>query len=246
VNAVDAIPDQCDAPAGSTASGTQYFLAEQVYFCTTAHGAVFLDLREDKYFGVDAHLLNALREQAPLACEEARQLAVQLLERAVITLDRNQGKDMSPVRVEPAQQVLFDIDDETPVVIRPHHVARFLAASATAALRLKSRRLQQTLHEIRLRKQRNAQRAPAFDVERVRQLIRIYRFLCPLVYGARDRCLFDSCVVVEFLAAYLLFPTWVFGVSTAPFMAHCWVQHSGYLLNDNPMRVSCYTPIMAV
>ncbi|WP_312062938.1 lasso peptide biosynthesis B2 protein [Brevundimonas sp.] len=40
--------------------------------------------------------------------------------------------------------------------------------------------------------------------------------------------------------------TWVFGVRTWPFSAHCWLQVGDVLLDDDLDRVALYTPIMAV
>ena len=40
--------------------------------------------------------------------------------------------------------------------------------------------------------------------------------------------------------------SWVFGVKTWPFAAHCWVQVGDLVVGDTVDRVSRYTPIMAV
>lgn len=39
---------------------------------------------------------------------------------------------------------------------------------------------------------------------------------------------------------------WVFGVTTWPFSAHCWLQTGGLVIGDRLERVRRYTPIMAV
>ena len=39
---------------------------------------------------------------------------------------------------------------------------------------------------------------------------------------------------------------WVFGVRTWPFSAHCWLQIGDAVLDDDPERVSRYTPIMVL
>jgi hypothetical protein len=53
-------------------------------------------------------------------------------------------------------------------------------------------------------------------------------------------------VLLEYLAWYRIFPTWVFGVQTRPFAAHCWLQHENIVLNDTVEHVTRYTPIMTV
>ncbi|MDP3399561.1 MAG: lasso peptide biosynthesis B2 protein, partial [Brevundimonas sp.] len=40
--------------------------------------------------------------------------------------------------------------------------------------------------------------------------------------------------------------TWVFGVRTWPFAAHCWLQREDLVVGDTVERVSRYVPIMAV
>jgi hypothetical protein len=38
----------------------------------------------------------------------------------------------------------------------------------------------------------------------------------------------------------------VFGVQAAPFLAHCWVESEGVILNDELEFVSCFTPILVI
>jgi hypothetical protein len=59
-------------------------------------------------------------------------------------------------------------------------------------------------------------------------------------------CLFDSLALIEFLAQHGLYPTWVFGVTSDPFMAHCWVQEGDTLLNDTVAHVGQFVPLMTV
>ncbi|WP_349770714.1 lasso peptide biosynthesis B2 protein [Steroidobacter cummioxidans] len=52
--------------------------------------------------------------------------------------------------------------------------------------------------------------------------------------------------MVEFLARYDVFPTWVFGVRLEPWGAHCWIQHGPFTFNEGVEKAASYTPIMAV
>src|SRR6185437_1323487 len=85
-----------------------------------------------------------------------------------------------------------------------------------------------------------------YSVERTRSLIEGFRYLKPFIFSARERCLFESLVIIDFLAHHGVFANWVFGVRTAPFAAHCWVQQGEYLLNDSFEHVRSYTPIMSI
>lgn len=73
----------------------------------------------------------------------------------------------------------------------------------------------------------------------------IYRRLSP--WAPFDGvCLFRS----EMLRAYLRClghdATWVFGVRTWPFRAHCWLQIGDVALDDEAERLAAYHPILAV
>jgi hypothetical protein len=230
-------------------TSANYFLADHAYFCTTTHGAVFLDLRSDKYFGLSVDLVESLCSfvtEHRAASNEVKVLLDSLLEKQILTREASNGKPLVPVAANPAQRVLFDIDDETRPQIHVDHVVRLLRAFVKVSLMLRFSTLERAVESVRQRKHATRGHLQRFDPDKTRELIRIYRYLSPLLYSARDRCLFDSYVVTEFLAYYGVLSSWMFGVATAPFMAHCWVQHEEFLLNDNPMRVSCYTPIMVV
>jgi len=88
--------------------------------------------------------------------------------------------------------------------------------------------------------------ARSFNAASARSLVAAFIHLRPLLFATRDACLADSLALVLFLARYRLFPTWVFGVQTGPFAAHCWVQEAGVVFNDTPEHVRRYTPILTV
>jgi len=59
-------------------------------------------------------------------------------------------------------------------------------------------------------------------------------------------CLYDSLALMLYLAYFSVFPNWVFGVRSNPFMAHCWVQYGRTVLNGTDEEARSYTPIMIV
>lgn len=69
--------------------------------------------------------------------------------------------------------------------------------------------------------------------------------LLPLL-PVRSQCLHRSAVLMAFLGRKRLRATWVFGVRTWPFRAHCWVQIGDVCLNDDFERLRPYTPILAI
>lgn len=59
-------------------------------------------------------------------------------------------------------------------------------------------------------------------------------------------CLYRSFMLLAFLRRAGLDATWMFGVRTWPFEAHCWLQAGDVVLDDLAERVGPFTPIMAV
>jgi len=84
------------------------------------------------------------------------------------------------------------------------------------------------------------------DLPRLRAALVTYEKLRPLVFTARDQCLFDSLALMNFLADECLFPRWVVGVKTSPFRAHSWVQFGDTVLNDQHENVRRFRSILVV
>ncbi|MEN5113242.1 lasso peptide biosynthesis B2 protein [Brevundimonas diminuta] len=74
---------------------------------------------------------------------------------------------------------------------------------------------------------------------------RLFDRWMPWVPG-QGQCLYRAYLLRAFLASRGRGATWMFGVRTWPFSAHCWLQVGDVLLDDDLDRVGLYTPIMAV
>ena len=57
-------------------------------------------------------------------------------------------------------------------------------------------------------------------------------------------CLLDSLSLIDFLSRRRLPARLVFGVTSDPFAAHCWVQAGEWVLNDLVGNVIAHTPIL--
>jgi hypothetical protein len=57
------------------------------------------------------------------------------------------------------------------------------------------------------------------------------------------RCLPNSLLLLRYLHWHGISASWVFGVQTFPFEAHCWVEYRGVVLNDTLEHVRWFTPI---
>ena len=64
------------------------------------------------------------------------------------------------------------------------------------------------------------------------------------VTSGADRCLARSIAIARAMLAKGVAPLIVIGVRLNPFAAHCWVQHGGVLMSDEPGTIAPYTPVL--
>jgi hypothetical protein len=163
----------------------------------------------------------------------------------VLTTDPAIGKDATPIRL-PSPTPLVDFVPTT----RPRHIASHLGTvarcCATGLVLLKGRSLEYAVRRVEQRRRRQMGVSSRFDWEATRELTQAFYWLSPLFYTARDHCLYDSLVLIEFLACHGLYPTWVIGVKAfAPFSAHSWIQHETYVLTWSAESLTKFVPILA-
>jgi hypothetical protein len=240
--------------------GTQlrYALASHVFVCLQGEHVVFLDVRKDRYFALEAAAtrgLASLVSRWPVppedpARESAEGAAVPalsvLLQKGLLSNGDNSGKRASPPTVgPPASELVSDADDDTPA-LTGRALWRFTAAAVTASLALRFAKLERVLARVRNRNETRRPSALPPDREHARQLVHIFATLRPFFFTSREQCLFEALALSEFLAKYGIFPSWTFGVQARPFAAHCWLQQDGVVFNDTVDHVSQYTPILCV
>jgi hypothetical protein len=156
------------------------------------------------------------------------------------------SKDATPVRPPLPEVELASDSDFERSGINLGMVLAFASASLFAKLALRLWRFERVIQRVARRKARRADANQLLDMERARQLIDAFGRMRAFLFSSRDECLHDSLAVIEFLARYGLFPSWVFGVRARPFEAHCWVQHAGIVFNDTVEQVGAYVPVMVV
>lgn len=240
------------------------FLVEHAYVCVTDGHAVILDLRRDSYFAVSKTQTRALvgliegwprlpgsHSAATADEQDVSESALQALRRkGLLATQPSSGKSAAPVRVARPQtallgtsllHTLLDGPAVRPPQVRIVDLAAFLLAYGRASHFLTHRRLPQFIEHVR---KRHALTIEEPKVDLLRKHVHRFRLIRPFVYTSSNRCLFDSLVLVEYLACYDIYPLWVFGVTARPFAAHSWVQHGNLVLNDTPEHVGQFTPIM--
>lgn len=252
----------------------RYGLAGHVFVCRDEEYIVVLDLRQDRYFTLEAARTAALGVEIPgwpaaepqstgaasavtgaavtapagtVSSSVVDAVALPLQRRGWLLENPRDWKDATPVRTAAPQAELVEGGDlaRMRVKIGPGVLFSFVAASLFAKLALRFFRFERVVNRVaRRRASRGAGKPP--DLERARQLLAAFGRLRVFLFSTRDECLHDSLSVVEFLARYGLYPNWVFGVRARPFEAHCWVQHDGVVFNDTVEHVGAYVPIMVV
>jgi hypothetical protein len=239
-----------------------YFLSPHVHVCVAGKQVIFLDLERDKYLAVaHAHPIGrwvrgwplpqsslpaATLDSAPArAPGPENSMLAQMISQGLLITDPALGKEVAPVVADKAKVALVEYDLHVRPRATPRQLWNFCAAFVAARWSLKHRPIKEVVQAAHLRK-KGAAAAPAVDVAMLRELVTAFVHMRPLFYTARDACLLDSVTLIHFLARYGVFPTWVFGVRTEPFYAHCWVQQGDYVFNDTPDFINSFSAILVV
>jgi Transglutaminase-like superfamily len=238
---------------------SRYALAEHVFVCVNGEHLVLLDVKEDRYWALEAARTRGLgtlvggwpvsggssaTSEDPPAAETSAVLDV-LRGRGMLEETAPPGKDATPVKAQvPFAELLTESESAPGPPVRSW--AGFAAASVFARLALRIWPFERVIRRVRGRKALWAAQAPPFDQLHARKLVEAFGRYRVFLFSSRDECLYDSLALLEFLARRRVYPDWVFGVQTRPFAAHCWVQHGGIVFNDTVEHVSGFTPIMVV
>jgi hypothetical protein len=239
-----------------------YFLSPHVHVCVAGKQVILLDLERDKYLAV-AHphpigrwvrgwplphvaAVAAVHDShAPPGPGPENGLLAKMISQGLLVTDPVVGKEAAPVVADEPKVALVEFD----VCARPRaglkHLWNFFAAYAVAQWSLEHRPIKEVVQAARLRRMRT-QGVSGLDTATLRGLVTAFVHLRPLFYTAREACLLDSLTLMHFLARYGVFPTWVFGVKTDPFYAHCWVQQGDLVFNDSPDFIKGFSPILVV
>lgn len=236
----------------------RYALAEHVFVCLNGEHLVLLDLKEDRYWALEAAQTSGLGSlvggwpvkdsdtgaaQAPTP-ETAAAIEV-LRGRGLLTDNAPPGKDATPVSATtPARELITD--SEHPSRAGAGSWWSFFTACVFAKIALRTFPFERVIRRVRQRKATSAATTAALDVERARTLVDAFVHYRVFLFSSKNECLYDSLALIEYLARNGLYADWVFGVQTRPFAAHCWVQHGDIVFNDTVEHVSGYTPIMVV
>lgn len=237
---------------------TTPLLSIDAYVCMADGRLVFSNIRSDKYQCLSRKNTLALLQLVPdfpgcdeisaseladISHERSRIVVGALTREGLIVASTDAGKPFAPILTSvPTVSPVSTKPNRQPQV-RPSHFASFLRASLAASAMLRFWPLQRIVERVQLRKQRY-RKTGSNDSCSLVDASTLFDHLRPF-YVRNYLCRFDSLALIEFLALRCLFPTWIFGVSSEPFGAHCWIQQEDCVLNDTVEYVTRFTPIMA-
>lgn len=210
-------------------------LSSSVWACVDQGALVFLDLRADRYFAIDARSAPPLLARAREGGGSARTL----VERGLVDATELAPLDQCAVRSDISGDLLTELDFRS-AEIDAQTIQVMGAACLRAALALRRRRLDRTFEMFKRLKQKDA----AGRSMTALSAVNLFEAMRPW-YPRRRVCLFDSLSLMFFLLALGHRPRLVFGVRARPFSAHCWVEQDGLCLNDAAENCRSFTPIAA-
>ena len=220
-----------------------YSLPSYLSYCRAAAGTILLDLRRDWYFQLDPALeptFSALARGDEQAAD-ARHLR-SLLELGVLEVRENR-----PTRLEPATvsaPIRSWRDEAGAGRASPLFIAEVWLAVRRARRQVSAVPFEHVIDRLRRRKAACAN--PTVDNREA------LTTLASRYAGARRStpidavCLQDSLALLDVYARRGLFPSFVIGVTTAPFAAHCWLQTGELILNEALDEAAQFLPILVV
>jgi len=231
-------------------------LADHVRACQVGDQVVLLDLLHGRYIGVGGRPVQLLAgavdgwpgaESAPAVPSteaDVSRFIQPLLAQGLLT---SKACERPPVIDIEVPLCSLDVHDAMAAVrTGMSDLRQFLQAAAIAGLWLRWRSIHAIANAVAARRARHGHAGRGPDLQHLHGSMVTYDKLRPLVFTARDKCLFDSLALMNFLAAERLFPRWVIGVRTSPFRAHSWVQSGNIVLNDLHENVQRFKPILVV
>lgn len=236
-----------------------YWIPQDTYVCTVPEGAIFLDAKLNKYFGISSLEAKALRtivgnwpktavphsdDTTALDETEVQRIAETfvdsgLLARTLPIEGRYQTAVVDLDCVLCASE--SGIDTNSPVHLG--HIWTFASAFASSRFSLRFRPFLSIVRGVQLRKEASSETKEAIELAR---LVAIFSNIRPYFFSANGQCLLHALTLVTFLSRYGFFPNWVIGVRSSPWGAHSWVQQGRMILDSTPEKIWDFTPIMII
>jgi len=218
-----------------------YGVPSHLCFCVASNRVIFLDQRRDRYFCLSQtseRAFFALLTGGTLSLEDRAEL--ETLCSAEI-LRRGEG-DAIPT---PCTFAMPEADLSGHAArTTPRDGASALLALVRVVRQLRAGQLAQLAGALRSRKRAQTAGCIVIDARLLRALAAFDA--AERILGRHDQCLRRSLALQGTLLHLGYASDLVFAVTARPFMAHCWVQLGGTVLNDRLENVRAFTPVMVL
>jgi hypothetical protein len=217
-----------------------YRLRDELSFCACAGKAVFLDLRDDRYFCLGPALEQSFARWAESPYDDRHGPGLgPLVERGLLV-----RADAAPAPRRSAAAVERDIIGPDEVRLSLADVARAAFAELVIAARLRRWPIAALV--------RSCEASGACDVlpnaDEMRRAKRVAAAfaLTGLFLGSHNRCLSRALAAMLMCHRFKVYPDLVLGVRTNPFGAHAWVQLGNAVIVGDHEQARLFTPILSV
>ena len=185
-------------------------------------------------------------KQIQIYDQDPHTVAEALLGRGLLTRDKDRGKPVVQVCLEPPQRQLIADDNTVHPHVRLLHVWRFAVAVLMTLLTWKVVSFSYALRAVDRRKKRAMRRGARNDLQFVRELVADFSRLTALLFTWKEKCFLYSIAEMRFLTAYGVCPMLAIGVAARPFHAHCWLQQGSWVFNCEVDVAAGHSPIYAI
>ena len=226
-----------------------YRLRENLSCCDVNGHMIFLDIAQDRYFRLIGPLEEAMRRFR--AHEDVASTLLEDLATARILVEAPDLEARAAIANihRPARSAI-----EQPIVIAGHLLSVAIVFEVMAIIwsthrQLKTRTLKTNLDEASAYRDRKAGAlGAATSAARENDLLQAnWQFARARRYVPIEPiCLLDSLSLLRFLSRRGLSANIVFGVTSEPFAAHCWVQAGDMALNETLSDAHAHTPIRMI
>lgn len=226
-----------------------YQLRKELPFCEVDGHLVFLDIAQDRYFRLTGSLEEALRRF--LAHEDVASTFLEDLAAARILVEAPDLETRTVIAdiQRPSRSAIEQASVTGDLRLGITTVSEVMATVWSTHRQLKTRALKANLDKARTYRDRKVgphevATSTTLDgdlLQANRQFARARRYV-PI----EPVCLLDSLSLLRFLSRRGLSTNIVFGVTSEPFAAHCWVQVGDVVLNETLSDANAYTPIWIV
>lgn len=220
-----------------------YELSRTSYLCDLRSAFILLDAARGEYFRIAGSQYAWLREilaSGQSVSAEAEAFAFHLVRLGILTPETSGKPAAEPLR---PTRALSCIPPASPKA-RWFDSVRVAKAHFSAARMMQDGRFPEIIEEATRWKQ-DVDPSTANVPEKLDRA-RIFERLSPIFRSRHDACFERSLALLRFLTQDGFRADWVFGVRDEPFLAHCWIEADGYVLNDEVAHTSGYIPILTV